>query len=249
MHQAASFISSILLSPLNWIILLLISAYFFRKSVRKKFFILAIIIFIVFSNGWLLNWYAEKWQPAPVVLGADSVYSCGIVLGGFASSDANENGYFNPTADRFIQVVKLYKLGNIKHILINGGNGKRTQKNFREGAWVKGELIAVGIPDSVIFIEDRSNNTFDNAQYAKQILDSVNLKPPYILITSALHMPRASFLFKSAGISVVSFPCNYLAGRGTVNLSGLFPQFSTLTGWEGYLKEATGLTWYKLKYK
>ncbi len=246
MHSVASFFSSILLSPVNWIIILLISAYFMRRPLRKKVcIILAIFIFILFSNGWLLNCYARKWQPAPVVLNAGNVYSCGIVLGGFASTDANENGYFNPTADRFIQTVKLYKLGNIKHILINGGNGKRNKRNFREAAWVKGELLAMGIPGSVIFIEDRSNNTFDNAKYAKKILDSVKLKPPYLLITSAHHVPRASLLFKHAGIPVVPFPCNYISGRGSFSFSGILPQFYVLTGWETYLKEAVGYLWYK----
>ena len=156
----------------------------------------------------------KKMAAPPVVISTGIAYSCGIVPGGFASPDADENGYFNSTADRFIQAVKLYKLGEIKHILISGGNGKADKKNFREGAWVKGELTAMGIPDSVIFVEDRSNNTSDNAIYAKQILDSLQLKPPYLLITSAHHVPRASLLFKNAGIPTVAFPCNYIAGRG-----------------------------------
>jgi uncharacterized SAM-binding protein YcdF (DUF218 family) len=181
-----------------------------------------------------------------VVIRPGSTYSCGIVLGGFASTDANENGYFNATADRFIQAVKLFKLGNIKHILICGGNGKKVKKNFREAAWVKGELTAMGIPDSVIFFEDRSNNTFDNAFYAKQILDSVKLNPPYLLITSAHHIPRASLLFNNAGVVTVPFPCNYNSGRGSFSFSSLLPKLTVLSGWNPYLKEAAGYFWYKL---
>lgn len=61
----------------------------------------------------------------------------------------------NSTADRFIQAVKLYRLGIIKHILVSGGNGKTDDNHFREGAWVKGELKTFGVPDSSIFVEDR----------------------------------------------------------------------------------------------
>ncbi len=207
--------------------------------------ILALCIFLIFSNAWLLNLYAKKWQPAPIVLGSGSLYSCGIVLGGFASTDDNENGYFNATADRYIQVLKLYKLGNITHILISGGNGKRNKKNFREGAWVRNELISMGVADSAIFVEDKSNNTFDNAVNAKQILDSVKLKSPYLLITSAHHMPRASLLFEKAGIPVIKYPCNYIAGRGSFNVPSFIPQLSALTGWDMYLKETAGYFWYK----
>jgi uncharacterized SAM-binding protein YcdF (DUF218 family) len=167
------------------------------------------------------------------------------VPGGFASADVDDNGYFNATADRFIQALKLFKQRRITHILINGGNAKTDNKNFREAVWVKGELIAMGVPDSVIFVEDRSNNTFDNAIHAKQILDSVQLKPPFLLITSAHHIPRASLLFNNAGVATVPFPCNYIAGRGNFKFSSLLPQFSALFNWDVYLKETAGYIWYK----
>ena len=250
MHQLASSILTLLLSPFNWIIVLLLGGYFFRKPFLKKICkITALAIFLVFGNSFLLNWYASKWEPRPVVIPASNTYSCGIVPGGFASVDVDDNGYFNGAADRFIQALKLFKQGKITHILISGGNGKFDRKSFREGFWVKGELITMGVPDSVIFVEDRSNNTADNAFYAKQILDSAHLKPPFLLITSAYHMPRASLLFKNTGISTVPFPCNYMAGKERFTLFSLLPHFSVLDDWDSYLKEAAGYLWYKTKAK
>jgi len=248
MHHLASSLLSFFLSPVNWIIISVIAGYIFRKaSIKKICRITAICIFLLFGNKWLLDWYAKKWQPAPVSISKNVVYSCGIVPGGFASPGADGKGYFNATADRFIQAEKLYKLGVISHILISGGNGKTNDKNFREGAWVKGELSVMGIPDSVIFVEDRSNDTFDNAVYAKKILDSLQLNPPYLLITSANHIPRASLIFKNAGITTVPYPCNYIDGRGSFNFSSLIPRPSVLFGWDIYLKETAGYLWYKLK--
>lgn len=249
MHQVASAVLSFFLSPFNWIIILVIAGYFSRKPFFKKICgITALCIFLVFSNPWLLDWYAKKWQPPPAKINSGDVYSCGIVPGGFASPDADENGYFNGASDRFIQAVKLYRTGTIKNILISGGNGKINKKNFREGAWVKGELVVMGVPDSVIFVEDRSNNTSDNALYARQILDSLKLKPPFLLITSAQHEPRALLLFNNAGIPAVPFPCNYSSGRGGgFTLSSLVPQPAALLGWNAYLKEAVGYFWYKLR--
>jgi len=248
MHHITSDVLSFFLSPLNWIFILIIAAYFFRKNSHKKICrITALFIFIVFGNHWLLNWYAKKWQPGPVTINTNLKYSCGIVPGGFASPDAEGKGYFNTTADRFIQAEKLYKLGTIKHILISGGNGKFDDKNFREGAWAKNELSVMGIPDSVIFIEDRSNDTFDNAVYAKQILDSMQLSPPYLLITSAYHIPRASLIFKNAGVPTVPFPCNYFEGRSRFSFSSIIPSPSILPGWDFYLKETAGYLWYYFK--
>ena len=245
-HQFLSAVLSIVLSPFNWIVLLLLLAYFLRKKKLKRYcLVLALILFIVFGNQALLDLYAKNWQPKPVVLGPSAGYSCGIVPGGFASPDADANGYFNATADRFIQAVKLYKTGHIKHILISGGNGKENEKSFREAAWVRGELITFGIPDSVIFTEDKANNTKENAFYSKQILDSLHLTAPYLLITSAFHMPRAALVFKKAGVDVVPFPCNYNIGMGSFSAWDLIPTPSTLLGWDSFIKETVGYWWYR----
>ncbi len=248
MHLVASVIMSFLLSPCNWIIVLIIAGYIFKKpSLRKLCRIAALCLFLVFSNQWLLDCYAKYWQPAPVTINKNITYSCGIVPGGFASPDVDGNGYFNGSADRFIEAEKLYKLGTIKNILINGGNGKEIDKSFREGAYVKDQLVIMGIPDSAIFVEDESDNTADNARNAKHIFDSLQLKPPYLLITSAQHIPRASLLYESAGIPIVEFPCTYIAGRNTFTLSSLLPTVSVLLTWNIYLKETAAYLFYKLK--
>lgn len=247
MHQFASSLFSILLSPFNWIIMLLLVSLMIRKrSIKRICWTGSLIIFLLFGNAWLFNLYAKKWQPTPVAIDTSIQYSCGIVAGGFASPDANDNGYFNSAADRFIQVVKLYRLGIIKHILVSGGNGKTDDNHFREGAWVKGELKTFGVPDSVIFVEDQSNNTRENALHSKQILDAQHFQPPYLLITSAYHVPRAVFVFQKAGVPVVPFPCNYTAGRGSFSFWDLIPTPSVLMSWDPYIKETTGYWWYKL---
>jgi uncharacterized SAM-binding protein YcdF (DUF218 family) len=248
MHQLLAVIASVILSPFNWIVVLIVAGYFLRRPLWKKSCRLAALgIFILFGNSFILDRYAKWWEPAPTIIQPGQSYSCGIVAGGFASPDANGNGYFNQTADRFIQVVKLYRLGAIRFILISGGNGKAENSIFREGEWVKGELIAMGIPASSIFTEDRSNDTFDNAIFARKILDSVKLLPPYLLITSALHMPRASMLFKHAGVPVMPFPCNYIAGKGNFSIASILPDPDTLLTWNMLLKETAGYFWYLLR--
>ncbi|UEG50897.1 YdcF family protein [Ferruginibacter lapsinanis] len=248
MHLIASTIIGFFISPINWIILLTILSFYLKSvKVKKICRLTALGLFLVFSNIWLLTAYAKFWQPAPRDVSKDSSYSCGILLGGFASPDENEKGYFNGSSDRFIQTVKLYKLGKIKHIFINGGNGKINVKNFNEGEWVKGELNAMGIPDTAILYEDKSANTTENAINSKKILDSAKLAPPYLLITSAFHVPRASLLFNKAGVNTVAFPCSYGAGRENYRASGILPQPEVLIRWDFYIKETVGYLIYKIK--
>lgn len=204
-------------------------------------------IFLVFSNGWLLNHYARNFQPSPVSLSNDKVFSCGIIPGGFASPDIDGNGIFNSTADRFIQALTLFHKGHIKHIVVSGGNGKKEMRSFREAAWVKQQFIILGVPDSLIFVEDQSNNTLQNAENTKRLLETYQLAPPYLLISSAHHLPRAQLLYDKIEVATVGFPCSYIAGRGINTINDFKPDIGTLLTWNVYLKETAGYLWYKKK--
>jgi hypothetical protein len=57
MHQFASAVLSWVLSPFNWLIVLLLAGWILKKrSLKKTAWILAAIVFIVFGNGALFNW-------------------------------------------------------------------------------------------------------------------------------------------------------------------------------------------------
>lgn len=246
MHQLFSSIVSYFLSPFNWLLLLLVIAFFTRRpKIRRWYLVAAFLVFLVFGNEALLDYYASRWQPSPMSFTPGKTYSCGIVAGGFASPDGEGKGFFNATADRFIQVLKLYKQGTITHILVSGGNGKPDSKDFREGAFVKEELKTMGVPDSVIMVEDRSNNTADNAVNSKHILSERKLPPPYLLISSAHHLPRAGLLFAKVGVATEPFPCNYFAGRSKLGFSSFIPSLGQLSTWEVYFKETFGYIYYR----
>lgn len=225
-------------SPLIWIIILVIAGFFLKKKRLKRLcFILALFIYIIFSSPALYHLYAKWYQPKPTAIKDNAHYSFGIVAGGFGSVDASGEGYFNSASDRFLQAVKLYKRGMIDHILITGGNSKKNDEGFGEGKWAKKEMMDFGVPDSVIFVEDRSGNTKENAGNSKKILDSLGARPPYVLVTSAFHIPRAQRLYERAGLPVIAFPCNYTEGRGPITVYDLVPRFSLLSEWNKYIKE------------
>ena len=216
-----------------------------NSSWKKYLRLVAAALFLLFSNARLLDWYAGKYQPSPVALPAGKIYSCGIVAGGFASPDKAGNAVFNSTADRFIQVLKLFKQGHITHILLAGGNGRKELATFQEATFVKNELVTMGVPDSVIFVEDKSDNTMENASNSKRILDSKKLTGPYLLISSAHHLPRASVIFRNAGLETVAYPCSYIAGRGIGTWKDFIPSLGVLQTWNIFLKESAGYYWYR----
>lgn len=232
-------------SPFTWLIILLVAGYFIRrKALRRVCYIVALVIFLIFSSPALYNQYAEWYQPKPATLAENAHHSFGILAGGFGSVDADGNGYFNSSSDRFLQTVKLYKAGIINQILISGGNSKKKDNGFEEGKWAKQEMIPFGIPDSVIFVEDRSDNTKENAANSKKILDSLLAPPPYVLITSAFHLPRAKRLYEQSGMEIIPFPCNYTEGRGPFQFSELIPDITVMFNWSKFIRETL---WLKVK--
>lgn len=238
------------LSPTLWILLFFIIAMGTKKQHLKKYsFRISMVLLILFSNPFLLNQFAKWWDVKENNLPANSKYSCAIVLGGFGSEDAGRNGYFNVTADRFIQALKLKTEDKVSHLLISGGNARIFPTDFKESDWVHSQLTDFKISDSSILSENQSRNSMENALYSKKLLSAANLQPPYVLVTSAFHMRRAIVIYKKMGVDVVPFPCNYIAGRGKTSISDFIPSASALANWEFYIKEVAGYAINFINYK
>ncbi len=241
----------ILLMPFWWIIILLLWMVLSRSVVTKKRLrIVIIILLIVFTNPFIFRSAIMAWQTPPVTIGSGKVYEAGIVLGGLSGYDKNNRGHFGNNADRFIQVANLYHRHIIKKIVVSGGTGKLMQDEPGEAFFLREQLIDNGIPDSAIIIESRSRNTYENAVFTKKILDSMQIKPPYILVTSALHMPRSQKIFVKAGYDFTVLPCDYKVVPENFSIEGaLVPNISLLNSWTDLIKEMVGLFVYRLTGK
>ena len=225
--------------PLTWIIILLILALVSKnKKYKYRSLLAAIGLLILFTNPYLFNQFAKSWDFAPYKPD-NKKYSCAIVLGGFSSSGGINGGYFNASADRFIQGIKLLTTRQTSHLLITSGNGNLLPGGFREALWVKNELKEFNYPDSAILIESESRNTLENAKFSKTVLEKAHLSPPYLLVTSAFHMRRSAMIFKNAGMDVIPYPANYIVRRKGWAVD-FMPGAEILSYWNTYIKEVVG---------
>ncbi len=234
--------------PLSWVLILMVLALLVKKiGLRRKLFIAALAVLVIFSNPFLLNQFVQRWDIRKQALNPAQKYSCAIVLGGFSSEMKKDSGYFNWSADRFIQALKLYTTGKVSHILVTGGNGNLLDRGFKEADWVEKELMAFKVPDSCILIEDKSRNTLENAAFTKVVLGRSDLRPPYVLVTSAFHMRRSLAIFGKQHIPVVPYPCNFIGGIGNITAGDFVPDGGTFGGWNTYIKELIGSLVNKLR--
>jgi uncharacterized SAM-binding protein YcdF (DUF218 family) len=240
-----------LISPFFWIITLLVWSFLTKKERRKRVLrVIVLGLFITFSSPLLLNVLVRAWQPKPVDLPAGKQYSAAIHLGGVSMTDIDKRMYFGEVADRFIQATKLYHTSVVKNVVVTGGSpvvfGKR---RIPEANQLRQQLLMQGIPDSSIIVENRSWNTFENAVNTKRILDSLRLPPPYVLVTSAVHVPRATAVFKKAGLDVIAYPSAYSQIEQKFSFNALIPSLDVLTDWDFFLKEVVGFAVYRITGK
>jgi len=239
--------------PIIWIIFWLLCAVFFKNPIRRKrALVVGLALLLVFSNPFICRTVLRYYETAPVDLAPTQKYNVGILLGGFISYYLDEDkAYFNPAGDRFIQTALLYKTGHIQKILIAAGNGYLMKKPFREADLAKTHFMELGIPATDIYTDDLSINTLENAANAKKLIDSLHLSGPFLLISSAFHLPRAKGVFTKQGIQADLYPCDFLSRNKSNEFvqDNILPSSNALTNWEYLIKEWLGIAEYKLTGK
>jgi uncharacterized SAM-binding protein YcdF (DUF218 family) len=240
-----------LLVPYHWVLGLLLAMWLVKNPLlKKRLGIAALLVALIFSNGYLYGIIAWRWQPEVKKQIHTRHYPLGILLGGMTFGDINNQRYFGGTSDRFIQAAKLYHTGYIKKILISGGDGSLQQNRPGEASFLREELLALHVPDSAIVVEGFSKNTWESAIAAKAILDSLHVKDSCILITSAMHMRRAQASFTKAGITTAPHVADYMMMRPPSGIADvLVPNLSLLGNWQYLLKEMVGLLVYQMTGK
>jgi len=101
-----------------------------------------------------------------------------------------------------------------------------------------------GVP--VQWVEDRSNNTAENARNARALVAVDGI----LLVTQAIDMPRAKQAFEAVGFDVVPAPIGYLTREADSLISpfDFIPDASVLAAARVVLHEYLGLLWYRLRY-
>lgn len=237
--------------PFNYLVIFVLLALFLKNPKwKKRFKWLALGWFIFFSNPFIVQQLSLQWQARAVQIKPGAVYEAGILVGGFVQYNHRENqAYFSNSSDRFIQTLRLYKLGHIKKIIVSGGSGKLFYAGLKDADFAKEQLLQMGVPEADIIIENESRNSFENARNSKKILDSLQIPGPYLLITSAMHIRRSLATFRHAGLAVEGYPANFTIMDFPQGMGAIIPSVNAFNGWENLLKEVLGMAVYKITGK
>lgn len=132
-----------------------------------------------------------------------------IVLGGAADAElsADKNWpVLSEAAERLTTPIALMREYPNARLVFTGGSA--TPGSRPEAEAVRRFWREAGVDKGDVLYEDRSRSTLENAVFARE---RVQPKPGerWLLVTSALHMPRAMGVFRKAGFPAIAFPVDY----------------------------------------
>lgn len=243
---------SFLISPVVWTVFLLGWSIKTKNGQRaKKLRIGALVLLYVCSNSFIVDECFRQWEPVtPDYDLMDTRYEGAIVLGGVGEVDMRlQKISFGWSGDRLFQTLALYHKGRVKKIIFSGGSGSIEFPQKKEAIYVRKYLRSVNVPDSAIISESHSKNTYENAIFTKKLLDSLQIKGNFLLVTSAYHMPRSMAVFKKAGFTnLTPYLTNRVSGVRRYTFDHLFiPNANALAALQNLIHEWLGFIVYKLK--
>ena len=101
---------------------------------------------------------------------------------------------------RGVYATLCYRRAHYRQIIVSGGPPGDSSSAFA----VRQFLLSQGVPDQVIWMEDASTTTRENALFTAELLR--NTPGRKLLLTSDYHMYRAARAFERAGLEVVTLP-------------------------------------------
>jgi uncharacterized SAM-binding protein YcdF (DUF218 family) len=102
-------------------------------------------------------------------------------------------------------------------------------------------------PSTAIQIEGGSINTHENATMSYRMLAPRGIRR-ILLVTSAMHMPRAAGAFRKAGFEVIAVPADFQTGWDeAILLEKWLPSAKSLVDSDAALYEWLGIAIYRLR--
>jgi uncharacterized SAM-binding protein YcdF (DUF218 family) len=212
--------------------------------------ILALLIIVVLGNFFFANLLSRslEWRYMPPT---DSPRGDAIILlaeGILPQEPPRQQLEVSDAADRIFFTAKLYREGAGPRIIVSG--------NAQAALDARTELIGLGVPENVITLQDKSKTDLEHVRFVVEILKNESLSKP-ILVTSALRMDKAVYLFTKSGISVVPAPADYqvtLSAWERIKkpapfdvLSNLMPTASNFVQSSAAITEYVSLVYYRLR--
>ncbi|QJE03421.1 YdcF family protein [Massilia forsythiae] len=245
----------LMLPPANLFLLILIGLLIWRRWPRAGRIVagtgLAALAFLSTNSGARLFVAPLEAMTSPLLAPERAGAQAIVVLAAGQLESAPE--YDNRDIPDYIALARLRYAARLQRrtglpVLVSGGNS--IDPKAKGPLYSKADAMATalrqdfGVP--VKWIEPRSRDTAENGTFSAALLRAAGVKR-ILLVTDAMHMPRARAAFERAGMDVVSAPTLFFSHQPH-SMFGWMPSAEGMRRSWYAVYEWLGIVWYRVRW-
>jgi uncharacterized SAM-binding protein YcdF (DUF218 family) len=226
MFVLKQFLKALLLPPTPWLLMLLAVVIFWHRRWARKLLVVTFLLIVALHSGlvsYALRYPLESRYPPlldPRALSYDAI----VVLTGSIIPADGLIPFSTIDEHMFRRLEEAWRLYRIqpRPIILSGGHVNPFTPDKDENRIGRDYLIRWGVPKHHVIGEGKSRDTFESAVEVQRLLQQQGWKR-YLLVTSALHMPRSMLAFKARAPEPIPAPGDYSVGEFRLNPLAFFP--------------------------
>jgi uncharacterized SAM-binding protein YcdF (DUF218 family) len=215
-----------------------------NRPVLETVAIIGILLLSTNAFAWILSLPLEAWYDKNTA-GPLQRPEAIVLLAGSAHSPSPNQPYAYAATDTYRRLQ--HGLWLFRHwdsslpILVCGGTLDETQPVSHS---MRRVLESEGVPPELLWVEDRSHNTHENAVYGAKILRHQRVSL-VALVVEANAMWRAAAAFTKSGIIVLPAPVRFT--ELDLTWTDVFPSANPIALSGEHIHELVGLLWYRTR--
>jgi len=203
-----------------------------------------LLIFFLPIDDWLTIPLENRFPRPPLPTHVDGV----IVLGGGENGEtlaARGVPGFDPNEGQLVASAELARRFPNAKLIFSGGSAPLAKGRASEASVARVIYRQLGVPPSQLTLENRSRNTWENFVYSKAL---ARPKPneTWLVVTSAMRMPRAMGIAARLHWHVLPWPSDYLTSGKMEGVNWNSSVAARLGNVEFAVHEWAGLAAYRL---
>ena len=243
-------IINFLIVPLNVFWLCIIFAFLWRNKkpeISKKLLIMSLVWLFLTGTKWIPDLMVYSLEKQHQTINPDSTFNKMqvMVLGGGSVYDTDispQDRLTSGSLARLNEGIRLFHTLDKPLLVFSGYSSKN---GVTQAAITKEAAISLGIPEKQIFILEDPSTTEEEAEAYKKVLSEKS--NDLILVTSDIHMPRAMYLFRKAGLNPVAAPSDHILRKDkSIGSYWWSSHRNNFDKFSAAMHEYIGLVWAKL---
>jgi uncharacterized SAM-binding protein YcdF (DUF218 family) len=243
-----------LFSSTGILAILIIACFSLRKIIEKKRYrillILSLVWFLIISTNFVPKLLIAKLEGQYLIIHSftnisDTCLLNVLILGAGFSDDPSippNDQIENSTLGRLCEGVRIYHTIPGSKIVTGSYKGRL---KITQGDAILNAAIALGVsPNDTCKVAIKTNNTVGEIT---GYFDKYGTSKPLILVTDAIHMPRAMMICKHFGLNPIPAPTNHIIKHSSYRSPFFWlPSINNIQKMDAAIHEYLGMAWLKL---